>query len=349
MMPKKRISRASALVGIALTASLALGACASEDSPTGEGSAASFEAERVTWLIPVPPGASFDTFARAVAPHVGDELGADILVENRPGASGLVALNEMAASDPDGSTIALWQMGPIAISQLQGVEELRFDLEDLSYIGNFADADHMLFVSDDSEIDTVSDLQPGFAFASGELGSLGYTSQQILDDVLDLDAEFITGYDDQGQRLDAIERGDADGVIGPVRTYESIGRLDDVRPILRLANQRHSDFPDVPTALELEGLDEDERAVIETQFNMASLFFTIVGPENMSDGVLEEMRAAFWTVANDEEVLTELAATGLDLEPEEEYKSGEELEEFIPTLLDVPEDYQILLDEIAQK
>ncbi|MFH5822321.1 Bug family tripartite tricarboxylate transporter substrate binding protein [Georgenia sp. AZ-5] len=335
----------------AVSASLALAACAEEDSPAAGQEEASFKAERVTLLVPVPPGASFDTFARAVAPHLGEELGVDILVENRPGASGLVALNEMAQTEPDGSTIALWQMGPVAIAQLQGIEQVQFDVAELSYIGNFADADHMLFVHQNSDIQSIEDLRAAknFAFASGELGSLGYTSQQVVDRLFSLNAEFITGYADQGERLAAIERGDADGVIGPVRTYESIGRLDDVRPILRLANQRHAEFPEVPTALELEGLSEQDQELLQTHFDMASLFFTVVGPADMPDGVLSELREAFWAVANDEEVLADLNERGLAMAPDEEYLTGEEVQELVPTLLEVPADYQALIDELAQE
>jgi len=332
-------------ITLAAATSMVLASCA--DSDTTQADSGAFDGDEITWLIPVPPGASFDTFARAVAPHVGEELDADVKVENRPGASGLVALNEMAVAKPDGSTIALWQMGPVAIAQLEDVEQLQFDIKDLSYIGNFADSDHMLFVSDESDIEDFNDIEPGFAFASGELGSLGYTSQQILDDVFDLDAKFVTGYDDQGERMDAIERGDADGVIGPVRTFDSIGRLDDVRPVLRLANQRHQSFDEVPTALELDNLSDEDKEVLQTQFDMASLFFTVMGPQGMSDGVLEDMREAFWTVATDEDVLQELAESGLELDPEDEYLTGEELEEAIPEILDVPEDYQNLIDQIS--
>lgn len=333
-------------IALAATAALMIAGCADSDTSYDEDD--SFAADEVTWLIPVPPGASFDTFARAVAPYVGEELGASIKVENRPGASGLVALNEMAVAEPDGSTIALWQMGPVAIAQLEEIEQLRFDMEDLSYIGNFADSDHMLFVSEDSDIQDVDDIETGFSFASGELGSLGYTSQQILDDIFDLDAKFVTGYDDQGQRMDAIERGDADGVIGPVRTFESIGRLDDVRPVLRLANQRHPSFDDVPTALEIDELSDDDKEILQTQFDMASLFFTVMGPEGLSDGVLNDMREAFWTVANDDDVLNQLTDSGLELDPENEYLTGEEVEDLIPEILDVPADYQAMLDEISQ-
>lgn len=207
-------------IALAATAALMIAGCADSDTSYDEDD--SFAADEVTWLIPVPPGASFDTFARAVAPYVGEELGASIKVENRPGASGLVALNEMAVAEPDGSTIALWQMGPVAIAQLEEIEQLRFDMEDLSYIGNFADSDHMLFVSEDSDIQDVDDIETGFSFASGELGSLGYTSQQILDDIFDLDAKFVTGRTSSSLPIDSKVR---TGPITPSASPRSIASI----------------------------------------------------------------------------------------------------------------------------
>jgi tripartite-type tricarboxylate transporter receptor subunit TctC len=211
-------------------------------------------------------------------------------------------------------------------------------------------ADHMLFVSAQSPLGTVDDLLAAdhFSFASGERGSLGYTSQQVVDEILDFDSNFIAGYDDQGERLAAIERGDADAVIGPVRTFESIGRLGDVRPLLRLAHDRSSQFPEVPTALELDGLDSESAELLETHFGMASLFFTVMGPPAMPEATVDDLREAFWDVANDQQFLTELQDRGLNVVPENEYLTGHEVDELIPDLLDVPERYQALLEELSQ-
>jgi tripartite-type tricarboxylate transporter receptor subunit TctC len=321
-----------------------------EDAPSepDEDAPAALDIDRMTLLVPTPPGSSFDTWSRGIAPYLADELGVQVIVDNRPGASGLVALNDMAQTDPDGSTLVLWQGGPLAIADIQGVEEVRFDLRELANLGNYADADHMLFVSQESEYETFEDVVEagGFAFASGERGSLGFTSQQVLDELFGLEANFITGYDDQGERLTAIERGDADGVIGPVRTIESIGRLGDVRPLLRLANQPSPEFPDVATALDLD-LDAEAREIMETHMGMSSLFFTMMGPPGMDDGTLQTLRDAFWNVANSQEFLADLEGRGLVISPETEYLTGEEVEELIPSLLDVPERYRQILEEIA--
>src|SRR3954470_16588097 len=63
-------------------------------------------ARPVKLLVGVPPGGPTDTVARAIAPELGEALGQPIVVENRPGASGVIATDAVAKALPDGHTLA---------------------------------------------------------------------------------------------------------------------------------------------------------------------------------------------------------------------------------------------------
>jgi len=65
-----------------------------------------FPSRPVKLLVGVPPGGPTDTVARAIAPELGDALGQPIVVENRPGASGVIATDTVAKALPDGHTLA---------------------------------------------------------------------------------------------------------------------------------------------------------------------------------------------------------------------------------------------------
>src|SRR5262249_17813441 len=65
-----------------------------------------FPAKPIKMLVGVPPGGPTDTLARAIAPELGDALGQPIVVENRPGASGVIATDAVAKALPDGHTLA---------------------------------------------------------------------------------------------------------------------------------------------------------------------------------------------------------------------------------------------------
>src|SRR5262245_26124561 len=64
-----------------------------------------FPARTITMIVPFPPGGGNDTMARIVAAKLSAALGQQIVVDNRPGANGVVAMRTVARAAPDGATI----------------------------------------------------------------------------------------------------------------------------------------------------------------------------------------------------------------------------------------------------
>src|SRR5262245_45870450 len=58
-------------------------------------------------IVPVPPGASTDVIARLMAEHIGKTQGVTIVVENRPGASGMIGTEQVSRAAPDGTTLLM--------------------------------------------------------------------------------------------------------------------------------------------------------------------------------------------------------------------------------------------------
>src|SRR5256885_1744700 len=73
-------------------------------------------------------GGGYDVFSRMIAPYRGKTLGAAVVVENQPGAGGLVALNRLYMAPPDGLQISLTNGTMAAFAQLTGDQAARFDL-----------------------------------------------------------------------------------------------------------------------------------------------------------------------------------------------------------------------------
>src|SRR5690242_5252844 len=77
--------------------------------------AQSYPAKPVRIIIPFPPGNTTDIMSRLIAPKMSERLGQQVIVENRPGASGMLGLDYVAKSAPDGYTVACVQGGNMVV------------------------------------------------------------------------------------------------------------------------------------------------------------------------------------------------------------------------------------------
>jgi tripartite-type tricarboxylate transporter receptor subunit TctC len=75
-----------------------------------------FPSKPLRFVVPYPPGGASDVTARLIADKLGPLLGQSVIVENRPGANGIIALEAVAKSPADGYTILMGNVGPNAIN-----------------------------------------------------------------------------------------------------------------------------------------------------------------------------------------------------------------------------------------
>jgi tripartite-type tricarboxylate transporter receptor subunit TctC len=68
----------------------------------------------IRFIVPFPPGGSSDLISRAIAPQLSDKLGQPVVVENRPGAGGMIGVEAVAKAPPDGSVIGLAAAGALS-------------------------------------------------------------------------------------------------------------------------------------------------------------------------------------------------------------------------------------------
>src|SRR5436190_22418060 len=90
-------------------AALALFAAAAQAQP--------WPAKAVRVIVPFPPGGGLDFFARTVSPKLQENLGQQIVVENRSGAGGMVGADVVAKAAPDGYTLLFASSAELTISQ----------------------------------------------------------------------------------------------------------------------------------------------------------------------------------------------------------------------------------------
>ena len=94
-------------------------------------------------LVPLGPGTPSDAITRAFAPSLGAALGQPVIVENKPGANGVIAIQELMRAKPDGTTLLMGSVSPLAINMAL-VKKLPYDPRtDLTPIGGTYNANQV--------------------------------------------------------------------------------------------------------------------------------------------------------------------------------------------------------------
>lgn len=169
----------AAISGRLLPALAASTACLFAAAPTVH--AQSYPERPIRMIVPYPPGGPTDIVARLAAVEMGKTIGQPIIVDNKPGASGMIGAEQVARAAPDGYTF-------LANASLQVInphiyKEMRYDsFNDFVPITQLADVPLVLVVPPDSPIKSVADLVAYGKKNPGALnfGSAGSASSQQL-------------------------------------------------------------------------------------------------------------------------------------------------------------------------
>ena len=244
-----KVWKAFRLIGFALIAVFLLAARSEIKAQTDE-----FPNRPIQLVVPFTPGASTDLAARFLAPYLSDELGKPVLVENRPGAGGVVGASYVAKAKPDGHTLLVASSTVLQSPLLQQTPS--FDAT-TNFAAVTAVLQHPFSVVISSKL-PVHTLAEFVAYAKANPGKVNTASLGGFSDVLS--AMFIHDAGIQAQIVPY--RGAAEAMIGLIRgdshllftVYGAVqGQIasDQVRLIGLTSANRSPLLPDVPTLAEL--------------------------------------------------------------------------------------------------
>lgn len=132
----------------------------------------SYPTQAIRWLLPGPPGSPPDLAARIVSEPLGAALGQAIVIENRPGAGGTIALTAVARAAPDGHTLGAMGINHAVAPAL--LPQVPYDsLKDLAPVTQLVSTANVLVVSSVSKYKSVSDV---VSFAKANPGRVQYSS-----------------------------------------------------------------------------------------------------------------------------------------------------------------------------
>jgi tripartite-type tricarboxylate transporter receptor subunit TctC len=159
------------IVWMALAALTAVGSASAQTSSTG--SAQGYPAKAVRLIVPFPPGGGTDFVARAIQPRLGEALGQTIIIDNRPGATGILGTELGAKAPPDGYTLTM-ATGATISANMALFPKLPYDPpKDFVPVTLVASQPNLLAVHPTLPAKTVRDL---IAIAKSRPGQLNYAS-----------------------------------------------------------------------------------------------------------------------------------------------------------------------------
>jgi tripartite-type tricarboxylate transporter receptor subunit TctC len=149
---------------------------------------AGFPSRALRIVIGFPPGGGIDILARLMAPRMSERLGQPVVVENRPGANGLIATQGAAQSEPDGHTILFGTTGNLAVNPVIYAGRPGLDIErDFAPLSLVASLPFVLVVNPSvpakslKELIEVAKARPGeMLFGSSGNGGLPHLSGELL-------------------------------------------------------------------------------------------------------------------------------------------------------------------------
>ncbi len=138
--------------------------------------AQSWPAKPIRMLVPFPPGGGVDYAARIVGKHLSDRLGQPVLIENRAGANGIIALEALKGAPADGYTLGTVSNGPLVINPSMYLKLPYDPVRDFAAIGRLVNFPLLLVAHPSVPAKSVPEL---IALAKAKPGALTYSSPGV--------------------------------------------------------------------------------------------------------------------------------------------------------------------------
>jgi tripartite-type tricarboxylate transporter receptor subunit TctC len=220
-----------------------------------------FPAKPVKLLVPYAPGGATDIVARIVGEQMRQILGQSFVVENKPGAFGIIAIEEMVRARPDGYTLQVGNVSTNAITPVIVPEKMKINYErDVAPVTNLIDVPAFLVITttnfpvkDVKELIDYAKKNPGkLRYGTVGVGSYPhYDFAYFAKRAGDLDAIAIHNKAGASGVINDMVTGDTQAAFLNVASTAAMIRAGKIKPIAIVNHNRLPDYPDVPTMQEL--------------------------------------------------------------------------------------------------
>jgi tripartite-type tricarboxylate transporter receptor subunit TctC len=270
------------------------------------GEAQNYPTKPIRFIVGFPPGGTNDIVARVLAPKLGENLGQQVVVENRGGANTAIATEMFVRVPPDGYTILLNAPGHATNPALL---KLKFDpIKDFAFITLAAESQNLLVAHPSLPVKSVQELialsrkRPGeINYGSSGIGTTVHLSAELFQHMTGVKWVHIP-YKGGGPAMVGLRSGEFSLYFGNVPTVITLAREGKLRALAVTGARRASAAPDIPTIAE-SGVPGYE----------VTTFYGISAPAKTPRSIIDRLHAEIVRSLKSSEVRDRLHGLGADV------------------------------------
>ena len=286
----------------------------------GAAIAQSYPSKPIRLVVPFTPGGVTDTSGRLIAEQLSKRLGQQVVVDNKPGASGNIGTQQVAAAEGDGYTLLLGFDGTLVINP-HVFPKTGFDtLKDFAPIGKIGDAVLILVANPSFPAKNLKDLialsktqAGGLSYGTSGTGGTPHIAGELLRQRTGANLVHVP-YKGGGQALTDVLGGNIPLVYTAIASAIPHVKSGKLLPIAVSSSKRASSMPDVATFIE-NGVTDFE----------ASSWVGLLAPAKTPRAIITRLNTELNAVLNDPEVKERLNGMGITAAPGTAESFGAEL------------------------
>jgi len=208
----------------------------------------------IVMVVPFAPGGNLDTVARAVAPELGAKLDRSVVIENKPGAGGVIGASMVARAAPNGHTLLVTTPNALTVAPL--MVKTDYTLKDFAAVGGLGSASQVIATHPNSDLKTMRQLLDKARSQSGAvtighsgLGTTNHIALLRLEEAANCRFTAVP-FKGSAPAIAALLGGQIDAIIDQVTSSYSNIKAGKLIGLTVLSGERDRFLPDVPTLTE---------------------------------------------------------------------------------------------------
>lgn len=297
-----------------------------------------YEGKTVRIIVALGVGGGYDSYARLASRWLGKHIPGNptVIVQNMPGAGGIVAANHIYNVAPKDGTVIGALHANIALAQVTETPNIEYDARQFKWVGRLVsgglDVHHTWHTTGVKSFDDL--MKREVVVGGGGPTSNSVVIPNAINKLMSAKLKVLGGYKGTAETTLALERGEIDMAL---KNWELIRsshadwlRDKKINLIVQYGLQRHPELPNLPTILEVSN-NEEQRQVWRLILSPTSIGYALSMPPGVPADRVALLRKAFDGMMKDPELRSDAEKAKLDLES----VSGEQLEQSIQAMFKV--------------